>query len=368
VPLIPVFNMSRHLQENNAVILNAVKRVLDSSVLILGNEVASFEIEFSKYLGAGNCIGVANGTDALELALRGLGADSKSRVGLVGNAGGYSRIAIDQVGCTPVYLPIEDDGFCMSLDATLNSVSRGDLDFIIVTHLYGQIHPDISELARICKSAQVPLIEDCAQAHGAHVDGIKAGTFGDVATFSFYPTKNLGAIGDGGAVVCEDLALAARIRSLSQYGWEEKYMVQISGGRNSRLDEVQAAILRDFLPKVNSWNAKRLHVAEMYLSTITNPHISLLPFNLGSYVGHLFPLLTAQPYALINHLKSKGVMASIHYPVDDEQQYGWKNSSELTSLSNKLFPVTLPISQYLEVSEINQIIDSVNSYSEQSLT
>jgi dTDP-4-amino-4,6-dideoxygalactose transaminase len=169
-------------------------------------------------------------------------------------------------------------------------------------------------------------------------------------------------------VVCEDPALFARIRSLSQYGWEEKYMVQISGGRNSRLDEVQAAILRDFLPKVNSWNAKRLHVAEMYLSKITNPHISLLPFNLGSYVGHLFPLITGQPHALINHLKSKGVMASIHYPVDDEQQYGWKHSSKLTSLSNKLFPVTLPISQYLEVSEINQVIDSVNSYSEQSLT
>jgi aminotransferase EvaB len=361
--LITVFNMNRHIQENNEEILNAVKRVLTSNVLILGYEVASFEAEFSNYIGSRNCIGVANGTDALELALRGLGAGPQSRVGLVGNAGGYSRIAINQLGCTPVYMPIEGGSFYMSSEGATKKISRGDIDFMIVTHLYGQVHPDISELSQMCKSAQIPLIEDCAQAHGAHIDGRKAGTFGDIGTFSFYPTKNLGAIGDGGALVCDDSELAMRIRSLSQYGWGEKYKVGIPGGRNSRLDEIQAAILRGFLPKIEAWNARRLKVAEMYLSKIVNPHISLPPFDLKSYVGHLFPLLVADPLALINHLKSKGVMSSIHYPVDDEQQFAWNGFLDNVSVVGRLTPVTLPISQYLEVSEITQVINAVNSFS-----
>jgi len=354
--------MDRHLNVNKEEILNAVSRVLDSNMLILGREVASFEVEFSDYIGVGNCIGVANGTDALEVALRGLGAVSRSRVGLVGNAGGYSRIAIDQVGCTPVYIPIEDTGFYMSFETALQVISRREIDFLIVTHLYGQVHPAISELARICRSAQIPLIEDCAQAHGAHLDGKKAGTFGDVGTFSFYPTKNLGAIGDGGAVVCQDSELAIRIRSLCQYGWGEKYNVQLQNGRNSRLDEIQAAVLRSFLPNLDAWNAKRLKAAETYHSQIDNSHVLLLPFDLNSYVGHLFPLFVAKPFALINHLKSQGVMSSIHYPVDDEEQYAWNKFSNSRVIPEKLFPVTLPISQYLEDSEIVQIIAAVNSY------
>lgn len=355
--------MKRHIEENNEEILNAINRVLASNVLILGNEVASFEAEFSKYIGSGNCIGVANGTDALELALRGLGAKSHSRVGLVGNAGGYSRIAINQVGCIPVYIASEAGSFFMSYEDTIDKVLRGDIDFLIVTHLYGQVHPNIFELSRVCKSANIPIIEDCAQAHGAQIDGRKAGSFGDVGTFSFYPTKNLGAIGDGGALVCDDLSLALRIRSLCQYGWGEKYSVQIQDGRNSRLDEIQAAILRAFLPKVDSWNAKRNRVAESYISKITNLNISLPPFDLNSYVGHLFPVFAADPFALIKHLKSKGVMASIHYPIDDEQQSAWNSFLDNTFVSRKLTPVTLPISQYLDISEIAQVIDAVNSFS-----
>jgi dTDP-4-amino-4,6-dideoxygalactose transaminase len=359
---IPVFNMAQHLQENRQAIYSAINRVFESNILILGNEVDSFESEFANYLNVPNCIGVANGTDALELAFRALGAKPKTKIGIVGNAGGYSRIAIDLVGSSPVYLPVDVHGFRFSLDALIEFIENRTIDMLVVTHLYGQAHPEILEIARLCKLAQIPLIEDCAQAHGAEVEGIKAGVFGDIATFSFYPTKNLGAMGDGGAIVCSNSQLAQHVRKLAQYGWREKYSIELRGGRNSRLDELQAGILRELLPNLDSWNAKRLIVAKAYLSQIRNPAVVLPNFILESYVGHLFPVQVGTPVAFISHLKTNGVNSSVHYPVEDEAQFAWKNSLHQESIHPTLTPVTLPISQYLSTGEINKVINVVNSY------
>ena len=360
--LIPVFNMAQHLQENKQAIYSAINRVIESNSLILSNEVEAFESEFANYLNVPNCIGVANGTDALELALRGLGAEPKTRIGIVGNAGGYSRIAIEIVGSSPVYLPVDVHGFRISLDSLVKIVENRAIDMLVVTHLYGQAHPEILEIARLCKLAHIPLIEDCAQAHGAEVGGIKAGAFGDIATFSFYPTKNLGAVGDGGAIVCSDSQLTQRVRKLAQYGWREKYSIELRGGRNSRLDELQAGILRELLPNLDLWNEKRLIVAKTYLSKIQNPAVVLPKFVLESYVGHLFPVRVKSHLAFISHLKTNGVNSSIHYPIDDQAQVAWEDPLHQHSIEPTLAPITLPISQYLSTREINKIINVVNSY------
>jgi len=226
---IPVNDLKRHHDPIAGVLADAVDRVLRSGWYIQGREVAAFEEEFAAYCGARHCIGVANGTDALELALRAIGA--KGEVATVANAGMYSTTAILNAGARPIYIDVDPDTMNMNPAAL-----RPEASAVIVTHLYGRLAP-IDQF-----QCGIPIIEDCAQAHG-----IRLGD-GRVGCFSFYPTKNLGALGDGGAVVTSDYALAARVRALAQYGWTAKYVSSVPGGRNSRLDEMQAAILRAKLP------------------------------------------------------------------------------------------------------------------------
>lgn len=226
-----------------------VDRVLKSHSYILGQEVASFEKEFAHYIGVQECLTVANGTDALELALKGVGVNPGDRVATVANAGFYSSTAIHAVGATPLYVDIDETTLTMSL-SSLKSVANENSfpKAVILTHLYGQLAPNTLEIQQFCKEAGVKFIEDCAQSTGASLYGKKAGSFGDIATFSFYPTKNLGALGDGGAIVTDNLKISERIKKLRQYGWSEKYKVSLAGGCNSRMDEIQAAILREKLP------------------------------------------------------------------------------------------------------------------------
>jgi aminotransferase EvaB len=360
--VIPLFDMTKHLRLNRTIIESAVTRVLNSSNLILGKEVQNFEEEFSKYLGIEHCVGVANGTDAIEVSLRALGANSRTRVGLVANAGGYARSAIDIVGAIPIYIECDPETMVMSMDSLLEILSTIEIDILIITHLYGQIYPGIIELSVLCEQKNILLIEDCAQANGATLNGIKCGNFGVLGTFSFYPTKNLGAIGDGGAIVCHDKDISNFCKSLRQYGWESKYKVEIKGGRNSRLDEIQAAVLADLLPKLDEWNELRRVVARRYLKEIVNVKIQLPVFNLSSYVGHLFPVYTSNPVELRKYLNLKGIDTSIHYPIHDYEQYAWLAGSQSDSNSNHKLPITIPISQYLDSNDIDQIISALNSF------
>jgi dTDP-4-amino-4,6-dideoxygalactose transaminase len=356
---IPLFDMAQHIESNRLIFEAAFNRVLDSTKLIMGSEVENFEVEFAEYLNINFCTSVANGTDALEIALRGLGATEGTKVGLAGNCGGYGRTAIELIGCLPIYVSIDPDNYLMSFLDLSEKIKSGKLDIVIVTHLYGYVYPNILELSALCKAYGVKLIEDCAQAHGATFGANKCGTFGDAGTFSFYPTKNLGALGDGGSVVCHEIEVANKIKFLRQYGWQEKYQVNYRYARNSRLDEIQAAFLRGMLPRLDSWNQKRIIIAQRYLSEVKNPKITLPNFNLNSYVGHIFPVFVLEAAKFQSFLGANGIDTAIHYPINDEAQFAWENKVEDSPVS---YPVSLPISQYLKHEQATDIINALNDY------
>jgi len=356
---IPLFDMAQHIESNRPIFEAAFNRVLDSSKLIMGSEVENFELEFAEYLNINFCTSVANGTDALEIALRGLGAKRGTRVGLAGNCGGYARTAIEIIGCSPIYVSIDSDNYLMSFLDLSEKIKTGKLDIVVVTHLYGYVYPYILELSTICKKHGVQLIEDCAQSHGATFDEKKCGTFGDAGTFSFYPTKNLGALGDGGGIICHEIELANRFKSLRQYGWQEKYQVNYRYARNSRLDEIQAAILRGMLPQLDSWNKKRIIIAQRYFSEVKNPKITLPNLNLNSYVGHIFPVFVLEATKFQNFLDANGIDTAIHYPINDEAQFAWENNVEDSPV---FYPVSLPISQYLKHDQVTEIVNVLNYY------
>lgn len=293
--------------------------VIASERYVLGAKVEAFEAAFGAYLGVRHVVSVANGTDALELALRALGVDSGGRVATVANAGFYASTAIGAIGATPVYVDVDDARLTMSLDALETAMTSGAIDAVVVTHLYGQL-ADVAAIAALCDRAGVPLVEDCAQAHGARVDGRHAGGWGAMACFSFYPTKNLGAIGDGGAVVTSDQQLAHRVRGLRQYAWGRKYEVTMPGGRNSRLDELQAAVLTAKLPQLDAANAERRAIAKRYNEAFSDVSLKR-PISVGAdYVAHLYVIRSRQRDALRAHLARRGVASEIHYPIPDHRQ------------------------------------------------
>ncbi|WP_415910837.1 DegT/DnrJ/EryC1/StrS family aminotransferase [Oleiharenicola sp. Vm1] len=303
----------------------AIARVLESGTYIHGRELAAFETEFAAFLGAGGCAGVANGTDAIELALRALGIGPGDRVATVANTVTATVAAIVATGAEPVYVEIESDTMLMS-PAALAEALRADgarrIRAVVPVHLYGQAcdMPAIVELAR-AHGAKV--LEDCAQAHGATVAGRVAGTWGDLASFSFYPTKNLGALGDGGAVVGGDATALERVRRLRQYGWRTRY-VSDEHGRNSRLDELQAAILRARLPRLAAENASRGQLAARYAALLAGAPLQLPVVAPGrTHVWHQFVVRTPRRDALRATLEEQGIFCGVLYPVPVYRQPGY---------------------------------------------
>ena len=295
----------------------AIHRVLASGWYILGRECAAFESEFAAWCGVAHCISVANGTDAPELALRALDIGPGDTVATVANAGGYSTTAIRAVGAEPLYIDIDPDTMNMSavdLAARLTPAVRA----VIATHLYGRMAP-LPALLAVTSRAAVPLVEDCAQAHGAAIGGRRAGCWGALAGFSFYPTKNLGALGDGGAITTQDPELARRVKSLRQYGWSGKYRCA-EYGRNSRMDEMQAAILRAKLPHLDGWNARRRQIASMYSAALAGQSVQC-PRDFGeTYVAHLYVVRSRERDRVRAALQACGIATDIHYPVPDHLQ------------------------------------------------
>ena len=296
----------------------ALLRVLESNSFVMGKEVAKFEEEFANYTGVRHCISVANGTDALELGLRAVNLQPGQKVACVANAGFYSATAIHLAGGVPLYVDVDEQSLTMSPEALIQAL-RDEPAAVIATHLYGQLAP-IERLTELCRSAGVPLIEDCAQSHGASRDGRRAGSFSDLACFSFYPTKNLGALGDGGAVLTADDVLATRLKGLRQYGWSKKYEVSMLGGCNSRLDEMQAAVLRDKLPLLERHNARRRAIATRYNEAFARLPLRL-PASVGTdFVAHLYVIRTTERESLRAHLSECGVATDVHYPIADIRQ------------------------------------------------
>jgi len=299
----------------------AFKRVLESGWYILGQEVKSFEDEFASYIGIGNAIGVASGTDAIEIALRACGVGKGDLVFTVSHTAVATVASIERSGAVPVLVDIDPKTYTMDpgcLEKAIAYYKKNNTSYstkaIIPVHLYG--HPaDMQAVMDIAKRNQLIVIEDCAQAHGAKLDGKNVGRFGDLGTFSFYPTKNLGALGDGGIVICNDKGLADNVRALREYGWKERYVSAFSG-LNSRLDELQAAILRVKLKKLDSDNARRREIASLYNEILESTNLLLPSENANIlHAYHLYVVQTDKQEGLQRYLRDHGVGTAIHYPV-----------------------------------------------------
>ena len=314
-PFQPIAEYRAYQREIDA----AVLRVFASGNYILGPETAEFEKEFATWIAGENAthaVGVANGTDALVLAMRALGIGAGDTVLTVSHTAVATVAAVELTGAEPLLVDIEPATFTLDpqkLADTIRTHAQRKIKAVIPVHLYGQ-PADMPAIMEIARQHGLRVIEDCAQAHGAAIGGKTTGTFGDAATFSFYPTKNLGAIGDGGAVVTHDAALATRVRELRQYGWKARY-ISDTAGMNSRLDEVQAAILRVKLPHLRADNQRRRDIATLYKKHIANATVTLPPLRAGAeHVYHQFVIRTPQRDALMAALKSHGVPTAIQYP------------------------------------------------------
>jgi hypothetical protein len=319
VPMVPQANPGAGYRSLRGEIDAAIARVLDSGWYILGQEVRAFEAEFAAWLGAGAAVGCGNGTDAIALALRGLGIGPGCTVVTVSHTAVATVAAIEMVGAVPLLIDINPVHFTMDpeeLAVVLDAPPAGlpPIRAVVPVHLYGQA-ADLDAIGATCRRRGVALIEDCAQAHGARLNGQRLGTFGEAATFSFYPTKNLGALGDGGAVVTRDANTAARIVALRQYGWHSHY-ISDEIGVNSRLDELQAAILRAKLPHLDAQNARRRTIASAYDAALAGSALRPLAARLGAeHVFHLYVLRVPDRPALQARLRTLGVGTGIHYPM-----------------------------------------------------
>lgn len=317
---VPFGNLKRHYQSIQDEIGPAVRRVLESGWYILGREVAAFEDAFAAFCGARYAVGVASGTEALQLALAALGIGPGDEVITVPNTGVPGAVAILQTGARPVFVDVEENSHNLDperLEAAITARTRA----VILVHLYGR-PAALDPILEIARRRGVPIIEDCAQAHGAHYGRQVVGTLGQMGCFSFYPTKNLGCFGDGGAVITDDESLHQKLRSLRVYGWGTKYHSELAGGTNSRLDELQAAVLRVKLTHLEAWNRARQERAGWYdrllvRSTVLTPEV---PPAGQEHVYHLYVVRSSQRDALQAHLREQGIGTDVHYPLPTHLQ------------------------------------------------
>jgi dTDP-4-amino-4,6-dideoxygalactose transaminase len=346
--------------------LAACERVLRSGWWILGREVTAFESEWGAWLGDTQAVGCANGLDAIELGLRALGIGPGHEVITTPMTAFATVLGIIRAGAIPVLADIEP-GTAMLDPASVARCIGPSTRAILTVHLYGQVGP-IDRLLALAHDHDLHLIEDCAQAHGARLRGAAAGSFGAFAAWSFYPTKNLGCVGDGGALTTPRADLAETVRSLRNYGQSVRYHHPLLGA-NSRLDELQAAILRERLRCLDGWIERRRVIAQRYFAAISNPHVQLLslPANREEHAYHLFVLTTPHRESLQKHLKAQGVEALIHYPVPIHHQQPCRELrrdpaglAEAEKHADSC--LSLPCHQWLSDQQVDHVIASVNQF------
>ena len=347
---------------------NELSQFLGSGHYILGNQVKLFEANFARYCGSQHCIGVGNGLDALRLILEGyniLGKlKEKDEVLVASNTYIATILAIKQAGLKPVMVEAEADTYNFDLSDLEKSISE-KTKAIMPVHLYGQLSP-MDEILELSKNHGLLVIEDAAQAHGAaNADGKRAGNLGDAAGFSFYPTKNLGALGDGGAITTNDDELAKVVLKLRNYGASSKYINEILGF-NSRLDELQAAFLNCKLPSLDIDNNRRREIAKRYISEIKNDRIVLPKYDGNqSHIFHLFVVRVKNRFEFIDFLDRNGIGHLIHYPIAPHQQQALSEYSDLKfPITEKIHDeiISLPMSPVLAEMDVERVIEVLNGY------
>ncbi len=343
----------------------AVLRVMRSNRYILGDEVEALESEFAEYIGTKSAIGVANGTDALELAIRALDIGLGDEVITVSHTAVATVAAIEATGATPVLVDIDPVFYTLN-PLQLLEVLTPKTKAVIAVHLYGQA-ADLDAIGQFCTENNLFLIEDVSQAHGGKWKGKRLGSFGHIGCFSCYPTKNLGAIGDAGLVTTNCSKLAKKVRMLREYGWQQRYVSDMAG-RNSRIDELQAAILRVKLPHLDSDNSKRRRLAAQYSQLLAGLAMHLPASRQSSeQVFHLYVIRISNRQKLMQYLKSYEIQAGIHYPMPVHLQPAYKdrvrtaaNMSVTEQLADEV--MSLPMYPELLSSEVSRVIEVVNSY------
>ncbi|HEU5239621.1 MAG TPA: DegT/DnrJ/EryC1/StrS family aminotransferase [Pyrinomonadaceae bacterium] len=343
----------------------AIRRVLEQGRYILGEEVNQFEAEFAAFVGVQHGIGVGSGTEALHVALAACELGPGDEVITVSHTAVATAAAIELTGATPVLVDIEPDFYTLDPER-LNSVITERTRAIIPVHIYGQ-PANLDPIIKIARERNLLVIEDCAQAHGARYRDRRAGSWGDIACFSFYPTKNLGAVGDGGLIVTDNPKLAERARLLREYGWAERYVSHMPGW-NSRLDELQAAILRVKLRYLDSDNEKRRRIAEKYCEGLKDVEIGLPKIRDGAtHAFHLFVIRSARRDALQAHLRERGIGSLVHYPVPVHQQPAYRGRLK----GNDFLPETeraareilsLPMYAELEDAQIQAVVNETRGF------
>jgi len=359
-------NLSRQYASIKEEVDSAIKEVLQKSSFVLGPEVENFEKEFAAFCGTRFSFGVASGTDALALSLRALDIGDGDEVILPANTFIATAFAVSYCGAKPVFVDVDAKSFNIDPQKIKEKITT-KTKAIIVVHLFGQL-AEMEKIMQIARENNLKVIEDACQAHGAIFNGKKAGSFGDFGCFSFYPTKNLGCYGDGGAIVTNDKDLAEKIKSLRNYGQSEKYVHEIIG-YNSRLDEIQAAVLRQKLKYLHNWNERRRILAKKYLIGLSGIEGIILPEikNLESHVFHLFVAKTKKRAELMTFLKSLEIGCLIHYPRPIHLQKAY----EKLGYHPGDFPVTenlceeivsLPMFPEIKDEEIDFVIEKVKEF------
>lgn len=342
----------------------AALRAMRSGWYIMGNELKAFETRFAQYTGARHCVGLNSGLDALTLAVRALGIGPGDEVIVPANTYIASVLGVTENGATPVFVE-PGEFFCLDAEKVEAAITPRT-KAILPVHLYGQP----CEMERICSIAEkhgLYVIEDCAQSHGARINGKLTGTFGTIGCFSFYPTKPLGALGDSGAVITNDPALADKVRKLRNYGSGVKYVNELDGV-NSRLDEVQAAILQVGLRHLDEGNEYRRRIARRYLEGIHNDLVTLPDTRSGAeHVYHVYAVLSEHRDELQKHLLDKGVKTLIHYPIPPHLQecytrLGYSKGSFPISEAYAQNELSLPIYVGMPDEDVEAVIEAVNSF------
>jgi len=362
--IVPLNDLTRWDDEDLIETTKAIQSVVKSGYFVSGHYSLALEARIGELLGGADVVSVGNGTDALALSLLGLGISHGDEVATVGNAGGYATGAILRVGAIPKLVDVEVHTAQMSVSDFSNVVARyPNLKAVIVTHLYGLID-GIDAICSVAKNAGVLVIEDCAQSIGARANGRMAGSWGDAATFSFYPTKNLGALGDGGAVAFKKIEHADVARKLAQYGWSSRYSISMMGGFNSRLDEMQAAVLMSRFDKLHKNNLTRRSIVRRYANSLGISR-RMIWRDCDSYIGHLAVMLTSTRAQDADNLHELGIQTGIHYPIPDHQQPAWTKCFRGVSLPNtELISqsiLTLPCFPLMREEEISRVCSALST-------
>ena len=365
--LIPFHYFDREYEELKYQYTEALSKVGSKGNYILGEELENFEKEFANYCGAKYCIGVGNGLDALTFSLLASGVEKGDEVIVPANTYIATFLAVSRVGARPV--PVEPDPFtfCINPD-NIKQVVNSRTKVIMPVHLYGR-PADMDRIIELSEQLSLKVITDAAQAHGAKYKDKIIGSFGNAECFSFYPTKNLGAFGDGGAVVTNDEELFNKIRLLRNYGQEKKYVSAVKGF-NSRLDELQAAFLRIKLRHLNEWNARRETIAIFYNNAFNKTPIKIPQINKDSHSNwYVYPIMVSERERFVEYMRHHSITTAIHYPIPPHLQpaysdlgYGVGSFPITESISKKI--VSLPIDPFIKAEEMEYVTENVLNFYE----